>query len=156
MSRQILINHAGDGEWIMLRVGGIFNPVTDHVIAMHKDGVMQGGVVYTGYLGAAILAHMAGREGTLWTTRDLLWMGFDYPFNQLGVRKILALVPSKNTRALTIDLRMGFMIEAKLTNVFPDDDALVLSMERHQSVCLKWKPRYYRSNATWEMTDGRR
>jgi hypothetical protein len=143
---QIRINHPGDGAWVMTRVGGLFNDKTDHVIAVVRDERTQGGVVYTGYLGAAIILHMAGNE-TNWATRDFLWMVYDYAFNQLGVRKLLGIVSANNLRALQIDLRMGFKVEAKLAEVFPDgSDALIVSMVKRDCKWLRIRPRHYRSN----------
>lgn len=144
--REILVNHPGDGEWIMLRVGGVFSPRTDHTIALHRDGRIAGGVVATGYLGSSIMLHMAGSEDN-WATRDFLWMVFEYVFNQLGCRKVLGLVSSNNARALAVDLRLGFVIEAKLVDIYPDGaDLLILSMHRSECKWLKIVPKHYRSN----------
>jgi hypothetical protein len=145
-NRTIKINHPGDGEWIMLRVGGVFNEKTDHTVAVHRDGRMAGGVVFTGFLGASILVHMAG-SGDNWATPDFLWMVFDYAFNQLGCRKMLGLVASENSRALDVDIRLGFRIVASIPDVLSEGgDLLVLMMDREQCKWLKIKPRYYRSN----------
>jgi hypothetical protein len=144
---QILINHPGDGVCIMARVGGLFNEVTDHCISLHRDGILQGGVVYTGFLHASIMLHMAGNE-TNWATRDFLWMVFDYAFNQLGVRKLIGLVASNNIRAISVDLRLGFRLEGRLTEMLPDphEDLLILTMLKQDCKWLKVTPRYYRSN----------
>ena len=143
MIPQILINNPGDGEWIALRAGGAFNPATDHSIGVHWAGVMKGGVVFSGYLGGAITIHMAGSEDN-WATRDFLWMVYDYAFNQLGVRKLIGLVAETNTRALAIDLRMGFVVETRICDVMADGtDMLILTMRREQAKWLKVKPRYY-------------
>ena len=142
----IRINHPGDGDWIMLRVGGVFNEKTDHSVAVHKDGRVQGGVVYTGYLGASIMVHMAGSE-TNWACRDFLWLVYDYAFNQLGVRKLVGLVPADNLRALSVDLRMGFRIEAKLAEMMPGgEDLLIVTMTKAECKWLRIKPRYYSRN----------
>jgi L-amino acid N-acyltransferase YncA len=144
---QILINHVDDGIWVMQRVGGLFNHITDQCIALHRDGRIRGGVVYTGFLHASIMLHMAGSEDN-WATRDFLWMVFDYAFNQLGVRKLVGLVPSNNTRAISVDLRLGFRLEGRLTEMLtdPHEDLLILTMLKRDCKWLKVTPRYYRSN----------
>jgi hypothetical protein len=148
--REIKINQPGDGEWIMLRVGGVFNHATDHVVSMHRDARMVGGVVFTGYLGSAITLHMAGSEDN-WATRDFLWMVFHYAFVQLGCRKAMGLVASSNTRALEVDRRLGFRKAATLPDMFPDgSDLIVLIMERAECKWLKLVPKYYRSNTNTE------
>jgi hypothetical protein len=148
MSREIKINHPGDGEWIMARVGGLYNRATDHSIAVHQDDEIKGGVVFTGFLGGAIFLHMAGTEGD-WAFRDFLWMIFDYAFRQIGCRKAFGLVDASNLRALWIDLRLGFRPVGKLANVTLDgNDMLILEMERHECKWLDIVPRFYRSNIT--------
>jgi L-amino acid N-acyltransferase YncA len=144
---QILINHVDDGVWVMQRVGGVFNHITDQCIALHRDGHIRGGVVYTGFLGASIMLHMAGSEDN-WATRDFLWMVFDYAFNQLGVRKLIGLVASRNTRAISVDLRLGFRLEGRLTEMLPDsdEDLLILTMLKRDCKWLNLVPKHYRSN----------
>jgi hypothetical protein len=146
MAVEILIDHEGDGTWIMDRVGGVFNPVTDHSLAVHREGQIKGGVVYTGYLHASIMIHMAGSEDN-WATKDFLWMVFDYAFVQLGCRKLVGLVPAYNTRAISVDLRLGFRLEGRLTEMLPDphEDLLILTMRKDDCKWLRIKPKHYRS-----------
>ncbi len=143
----VLIDHPGDGQWIMDRVRGLYNTITDHSVAVHRDGRVVGGVVYTGYLGASIMIHMAGNE-TNWATRDFLWMVFDYAFNQLGCRKLVGLVPSHNSRAISVDMRLGFRLEGRLKEMLvdPDEDLLILTMTKAECKWLRIVPKYYRSN----------
>ena len=148
--RVIRINHEGDGDWVMERVGGLFNDKTDHSIGLHRDGRIVGGMVYTGYLGASIMMHVAGSEDN-WVTRDFLWMIFDYPFNQLGLRVVLGPVASTNTRALSIDTRLGFVPVARIPEVYPDGaDLIILQMKKADCRWLAMKPRYYRRNNALE------
>jgi hypothetical protein len=147
MTRSIHVNAPDAGDGVMARVGGVFNDKTDHCVSRHDhDGTPLGGVVFTGYLHASIIMHMAGVE-TNWASRDFLWMVYDYAFNQLGVRKCIGLVASDNSRALSIDLRMGFRVEAKLTEVTADGgDMLILTLTKADCKWLKVQPRYYGSN----------
>jgi L-amino acid N-acyltransferase YncA len=144
MTCQILINNPGDGDWIMRRVGGVFNDRTDHTVAVHREGSIRGGVVYTGFMGASIMLHMAGTEGN-WATRDFLWMVFDYAFNQLGCRKLMGAVAARNARAIHVDLRLGFRLEARLTGMLPDpdEDLFILTMDRAACRWLTIKPKIY-------------
>lgn len=146
MTSTILIDNPGDGEWIMGRIGGVFNERTDHCVALHRDGQIKGGVAYTGYVGASIICHVAGSEDN-WPTRDWLWMIFDYPFNQLGCRKLVGLLAAKNTRAISVDLRLGFRLEGRLTGMLPDpdEDLLILTMRKEDCKYLKITPKHYRS-----------
>ena len=67
----------------------------------------------------------------------MLWITFDYPFNQLGVKKLIGQVPSSNLKALEFDKKLGFKEEARISDVFPDGDLIVLSMRREDCRWLK-------------------
>lgn len=107
------------------------NPVISRV---DEKGDLLGGVIYTDYTGASIRVHMAG-IGPGWANRELIWMAFDYPFNQLKVQKLLATVQSTNERVLDIDFRLGFTVDCRILNAVPGGDLLILSMSRRD---CKW------------------
>jgi hypothetical protein len=106
-------------------------------------------MVYTTFLGGAIAMHVAGVEDN-WPTRDWLWMIFDFPFRQLGVRKVLGPVEASNARALKIDKQLGFREVTRLPDVMADGgDLIILEMTRAEWEAGRWSkivPRYYRSN----------
>lgn len=128
------------GYRIAKEAGCSFNPAIDQVISRVEDGVLLGGNIYQGYTGASIHLHMAGFRPN-WANRDFLWVAFDYPFNQLGCKKVFGQVPEYNTRALEIDMKLGFKIEARIEDVFPDGACLVLSLAREDCRWLNLKPR---------------
>lgn len=121
-------------------IGIYFNPACDHVISRARDGKLLGGVIFTGYTGASIAIHVAGLEPR-WINNNMLWITFDYPFNQLRVSKLIGHVPSGNRKALDFDLKLGFKEEARITDIYPDGDLIVLSMRREDCRWLKLKPR---------------
>lgn len=146
--KTILINHPGDGDWVMGRNGGVFCDKRDNVIALHRDGKIAGGVAYTGFTGGAVFMHMAGSEDN-WATPDFLWMVYDYAFNQLGLPMVLGPVAASNKRALAIDKRMGFKFFAILPGVlWGREDLVILKMDREDYRGSKFlqrlKPRHYR------------
>jgi len=157
--RGIRINHPGDGDFVMKLIGGRFSENSDHVIAVHRDEHVIGGVVYTGFTGGAIFVHMAGISGAnlrSWAYPDFLWMVFDYAFHQLGVRRLMGLVDATNQTALEIDRRLGFEVAAVLPDMTADGGAVyILTMHRDQWAASKFakiKPRLYRRE--WENSDG--
>ena len=97
-------------------------------------------MIYNCYTGASINIHIAGFDPR-WGDRDLVWVGFDYPFNQLGCKKVIGQVPSYNDLALEFDLKLGFKIEAVIKDVFPNGDLFVVSMLKEDCRFLKLKPR---------------
>jgi RimJ/RimL family protein N-acetyltransferase len=143
----IRINNISDGlaleEWLNANGDNfVFHPGVDQIVARIKDGVVCGGVIYTGYTGrdGSIELHLCGIHPG-WITRDMIWVCFDYPFNQLGVKKIWGRVKATNQVALDLDLKFGLKVETVLKDVFPDGDLNVLSMYREDCRWLALGPR---------------
>jgi L-amino acid N-acyltransferase YncA len=61
-------------------------------------------------------------------TRRILRAVFDYPFNQLKLRRVTGLVPESNVAALAFDLRLGFKVEGRKKWGMGDEDEIVLGM----------------------------
>lgn len=142
---QILIDAPGAGEWVMHRVTGVFSPGYDHSFSLHRDGEIVGGFAVCSYLGNSATIHMAGADEH-WCTRDLLWLVFDYTFNQLGLGKLIGLVRSDNYRTLSIDLRGGWQIETLVRDLYePGVHCFVLQMTRETCPWLRIKPRAWRA-----------
>lgn len=136
----ICFNNTDHGHAIAALCGCKFNPPDDQVISRETDGVLRGGALYTDYRRASIVGHFAGFDKH-WGSRDLLWVGFDYPFNQLGCSKIIGFVPSMFETALALELKLGFKYLTKIPGVFPDGDLIVVVMERADCRWLNIKPR---------------
>lgn len=143
MSSEIKIDEPGAGEWVMERAVGYFNPARDHVISVHYGSEILGGFVLNNYLGRTAEIHMESVDPSA-ASRELLWMVFHYAFEQLGCRKLLALVPSNNYKAMELNLRAGWMIEAILRDVFDDKHMVILSMTKDQCPWLDYTPQRWR------------
>ena len=126
--------------------GHPYNPEFDTSIVRYEAGKLVGGWVFSGYTGVSIgiiVASFAPR----WLNRDLLWLCFDYPFMQLGVRKIVEKVSSGNPKSLELAKGLGlFKIEAIIEDVFPDGDCVILTLEKSECRWLDILPRGVRSN----------
>ena len=83
------------------------------------------------------MAHIAGKPGRRWLTREFLFAIFDYPFNQLGVRRITGLVPKKNKDARRFDEHLGFEYEGNMRNALADDDMIIYGMLKEKCKWLK-------------------
>lgn len=141
MPDRIVINDPKHGQALFAVSGGAaFIPGVHQCVARVKDGELLGGVVYSEYNRASIAIHIAGLHKN-WINRDLLWVAFDYPFNQLGVNKIIGLTPAKNEDALRVAYGVGLKDEARITDVFPDDDLIITSMYRADCRWLRQMPR---------------
>ena len=132
-------NHA-HGRAISRVAGTTYNPEVDQVISRTVNGELVGGVTYQGYTKASVQLHFAAFRKN-WGCRDFIWVAFDYPFNQLGCKKVFGQVPETNKTALEIDLKLGFKIVAKVEDVFPDGACYVLALAREDCRWLNIKPK---------------
>jgi L-amino acid N-acyltransferase YncA len=61
-------------------------------------------------------------------TRRVLRAVFEYPFKQLGLKRVTGLVPESNVAALAFDLRLGFVQEGRKKWGLGDEDEIILGM----------------------------
>ena len=142
---RIVINDPDDGEEIALLAGSNFNPKVDISICRHKGGKRLGGVVFQNYTGESI-AMLTGAWDRHWLNRDMLFVVFDYPFNQLGVKRIFGQVSESNQHAYTFNTKFGGKPVARIEGVYPHNVAcIVMCMERDDCRMLKVKPRNIQS-----------
>ena len=104
-------------------------------IGWEHDGTIVAGVVYDHFTGASIMATMAVDNAH--TVKEFLWAIFDYPFNQLGVGKILVNVEEANPDSLRMLRKMGFIKEAYIEGVFPSGAMIIMSLVRENCVWLE-------------------
>lgn len=124
------------GPWVVARGGGIWFPGRGTAIGkLNEAGELVAGVLYEDWNGANIVCHIAG-EGN-WATKEFLHIIFDYPFNQLGVKRITAPNASDNATSINLVKRMGFELECTLTQATPSGDLLLFRMFRDDCRFLK-------------------
>lgn len=70
-------------------------------------GKTLGGFAWSSYTGDTIQAHLVGISHH-WMNREIVRRSFTYPFQELGVKCILAFLPEHRTEALSVALGMGF------------------------------------------------
>jgi RimJ/RimL family protein N-acetyltransferase len=125
----IAVGNEEELRYIAKAAGTIANPECDFAIVRIEDGQLLGGVIYQGYTGASIRMHAAGFVPR-WADKDMLWMAFHYPFEQLNCTKLLGFVHSTNLKALDLNKKLGFKEEARITGVFRDADLVIMTMRR--------------------------
>jgi RimJ/RimL family protein N-acetyltransferase len=142
----IEINNVVHGFKIAAAIPRPYNPATDVVFShVTPSGNVMGGVIYDGYTGNNIFMHQAGFDRR-WLTGNMLWIAFDYPFNQLKVGKVAGTINSNNKELLDFNLRLGFIEEARIKDAYCDGDMIVLTMRRDQCRWLKLKPKVAKEN----------
>jgi hypothetical protein len=120
-----------------------FVPQLHHCIATYdKSDKLAGGVMFTNYLSGSVQIHMAGFQRN-WVNKAILYLAFNYPFVQLGVKKLFGMVPERNVAARNNDLHLGFKIEYLTHDVFNYDDGVngmyLISMRKEDCRWLHMK-----------------
>lgn len=131
------------GPWIVERCGGgKWHPGRGVTIGLWEDGVGPiAGQIYEAHNGASIIGHLAG-EGRKWMNREFLWFCFHYPFEQLGVQKVIGPIYSSNLEARKLVEHMGFSLEATLKDAAPKGDLLLYTITKDACRWLKLKDSY--------------
>lgn len=84
--------------------------VADRVLAV---------VFYSHFNGADVQMHITSRDPR-WCSRGTLRGFFHYPFEQLRVRRVTAIIRKKNRRARRMNERLGFTLEGVHPQCYPD------------------------------------
>lgn len=132
----------GDGiaQWVCSAADVPFTPGMP-AIGCIVNGEPVAGVVYTDYTGANIAIHSRCTDPRR-LSRQFFWAIFDYPFNQLGVRRVTGLVSTANLAAQRVDEHLGFVEEARLQDYFPNGDAIIYVMRKEGCKWLALTQRY--------------
>lgn len=123
------------GTWVTEKAGGRYSKGATG-IGLVKDGKMAAGIMYDGYTGRNGSILMFSRcDDPRATSKWFFWAIFDYPFNQLGVKRCNVLVHEKNTHALELNKKLGFVGDTVIKDYFPNGDAVLLAMYKQD---CKW------------------
>lgn len=128
MRRVVTDNQDHLRGWITGVLGMQFSPYATF-IGQEIDGEIKAVVAYDNIMDKSCLMHTAAIVPN-WISKDLLWACFDYPFNKLGLRVILASVASTNEEALKLDRHLGFKDKAYIEDAHADGDLVILAMRR--------------------------
>jgi len=120
----------GDGviDWVAKRTNeyGRFGGGT--AIGWQKDGEIVAGVVYCEWNGINVVCHIASDGSKKWLTKRYLHTIFDYPYNQLNCKRITVVVGEGNLASLNFARKLGFTLEARLSQAHPTGDLLILKL----------------------------
>lgn len=144
----IVFNNIVHGFKIAAAIPRNYNPSHDVVISkVTSEGNCLGGVIYSDMISNCIFMHQAG-FGPSWLSGDMIWVVFDYPFNQLNVDKVAGTIPASNKALYEFNRRMGFVEECRIKDAYKDGDLVVMTMHRDQCRWLSRKPKTIKSNVT--------
>ena len=92
-------------------------------IGYERNGVLAGGVVYTNASPTNVMLSTV-LEAPL--TRRFLYAIFHYPFVQLRVRRVTALVEDWNERSIALIKHVGFVEEGRMRQAARDGGDVIL------------------------------
>lgn len=118
------------GPWVAEKCGYQWIPGRSSTFGKISDGRIVAGVAYEDFNGANVNCHICFEPNSL--TREFLGLIYQYPFFQLGVKRITGLVVSTNQEALKLDMKMGFEVENVMKDAHPDGDIIVLVMWKNK------------------------
>lgn len=122
--RPVIVTGPGVVEWVAKRTNEYGNFGCAQGIGWAENGDLIAGVAYNEYNGVNCCMHVAA-IGKRWLKRQYLWACFDYPFNQLKVKRVTGLVGEGNLQARKFDEHLGFDLEATFKGAHPTGDLLV-------------------------------
>lgn len=118
--------------WAAERIGiPSFRPDAK-TLAIARNGQLSGVIVYDTFSSVDCNMSAASDGSTQWMSRELIRAMFAYPFIQLGLRRVTAIVASRNTQSLNYSLNMGFQVEGFCPHAMEDDDVYILGMLREK------------------------
>lgn len=116
------------GNWALARMkyGSTWNDFK--AIGLISETEILAAVIYNEFYECGCAIHIAAVPGRKWMTKELLRAAFEYPFIQLGYRRLTGYVPAKNWEARRLDEHLGFKKEGVLRDFLKDDDVIVYGM----------------------------
>lgn len=117
-------------KWAAERIGiASFRPDAK-TLTITRGGQISGVIVYDTFSTVDCNISAASDGSRRWMSRELLAAIFKYPFLQLGLRRVTAIVATRNTTSLNYCKNMGFRKEGYCPHAMVDDDAWILGMLR--------------------------
>lgn len=84
-------------------------------IVLRRDGEVIAAALYVEFNGVNVFVHLAGLPGRRWLNREFLYWALQYPFVQLGAKRITGWVESTNTDSIRFCEHIGCKREATLS-----------------------------------------
>lgn len=115
------------GQWVFREIGKLWVPGVGTALGFVNDaGELVAGVAYTNFDGVNVVMDCAAVSKSRWLDRRGLWAVFSYPFEQLGVLRVTALVPESNKESRKLVEQAGFEQEAALKRAAPGGEDMLV------------------------------
>lgn len=128
------------GRWVCAEAGGQWDDAAQ-AIGQTYNGKLIAGILYNGYTGSNIFMH-SRCDDPKHVSRKFYWMIFDYPFNQLLVKRATGVVCDNNDKARRVNEKLGWVYETTIGDHFPTGNAIIYKMYRHDCRWLNLSEKY--------------
>jgi len=108
-------------------------------IGVQRDGEIIAAAVYHDLRQGQIEASIAAIFSRRWASRSVLHALFAYPFNQVGVNRLLVQCSEANKKAMKMNRQLGFTQEGRLRQLYAPHDAVLWGMLREECQWIKEK-----------------
>lgn len=122
----MIISNPYVGVWVARKIKGQFNEESSQAIGLKIGDRIVAGVIYEDFNKASVVCHIACER----LSPKYLAAIFDYPFNVMGVKKIICPVASDNSASKRLVEKMGFSVEAVLKDCHVNGDILLYTMKK--------------------------
>lgn len=132
MRRLVTENQKELISWICKKLDG---DAVDNLrcIGQKIDGEIKAVASYSNFQGKSCNFSLAG-EGNF-MNKDFLWAMFDYPFNILKLKVIIATISGNNKKSLKLSRHLGFEEVANIADAHKDGNLVIMTMRREN---CKW------------------
>lgn len=117
-----------------------------YAMGAEVNGDLVSGIVFEEYNGHNANVHIAVSKPTK-LFLDLLDHAFVYAFQTMGVQRLTGLVEADNHKALRLDLKIGFQVEATMTAAGSSGQDVI--------ILVLW-PENYRGTRLWGKIESKR
>lgn len=122
--------------WLCRRIG--YRGHEDmRCIGIARDGRINAVVGFDNFNGSAVEMHVASDGTRRWMNKALLRAAFDYAFRVCSAKVAIGRVPSGNTEAVSMNLKLGFKNVARIEHGHPDGALYIMTMRREDCRYLK-------------------
>ncbi len=125
--RSLIVYGDAVGQWVAQQTDGTYCREHAQALGLERDGQIVAGIIYEGWTGKSIVAHLAIR-GKI--TREFMWVISDYAFRQHGCHKVVAPIYADNAPMIRLALNMGFTEEARIRDAQPAGDLVFYTLTK--------------------------
>ena len=120
-------------RWVMEKVGSYTEGMT--ALGWEIDGVIVAGTAFENWNGNNMFGHQRIDSPP---TKGYWITVVDYIFNQVKVKRFTATVEADNQKAISLNHKIGFVIETTLKDAGRNGDLLIMTLWPENCKMLNW------------------